>query len=105
VTLPFPDPPTLFDPVEPPPSIEDQFQAFHKRHPEVYRLLVTFARQAKVRSKRVGIRLLWERLRWEFYIERDEEFKLNNNMTALYARRIMEHEHDLAGFFETRERR
>jgi hypothetical protein len=32
----------------------------------------------------------------------DEDYKLNNNFTSRYARLLMQHNADLAGFFEIR---
>ncbi len=50
------------------------------------------------------MKMLYEVTRWEFWLatESDDEFKLNNNFTAYYARLIMEQEPDLAGMFELR---
>lgn len=90
-------------PLSKPETIQQQFEAFHKRHPEVYRILVSRARRAMVKDKRVGIGCLWENIRWYFYVERDETFKLNNNYRSRYARLIMDQESDLADYFETRE--
>lgn len=87
---------------EPEPTAEERFAAFHGRHPEVYRMLVQRARQAMVAGKRVGMRCLYENLRWHVVIERDEEYKLNDHYAPMYARLIMQREPDLAGFFETR---
>ena len=88
--------------------IELEFRGFHHEHPEVYRLLVDLARQARAKGKeRIGIKTLYEVARWNFDVGGDPEsgFKLNNNFTSLYARMIQENEPDLAGMFETRERR
>lgn len=87
--------------------IRDRFEAYHARHPEVYNLLVRMARAAQQRGQRFGIKALFEIVRWQRYVERDEgaAWKLNNVFTAWYARRIMEQEPDLQGFFETRELR
>ena len=46
------------------------------------------------------------RIRWHSHIERgDREFKANNNWTSKLARWLMEKHRDMAGFFETRERK
>ena len=87
-------------------TIQAAFERFNVDNPRVYRLLVGFARQLKARGyEHGGIKMLWERMRWEFALERDplEPFKLSNNYHSRYARRIMEQESDLAGFFRTRE--
>lgn len=86
-------------------TIEEKALSFHRSHPEVYSELVRLCREAKARGRRkLGIGLLWERMRWTFYIEQDEDdFKLNNNFRSRYARWIMEREPDLDGIFDTRE--
>lgn len=81
---------------------------FHVANPHVYEALVRYARQARAAGvDRIGIELLWNRMRWDWMLETDHahDYKLNQNYKAWYARRIMEHEPDLAGIFETRRRR
>ena len=89
------------------PSIEVAFWNFHTNHPEVYEGLVRLAYQAiNAGRERIGIKMLFEVLRWEWIItglpDASEEFKLNNNYTSRYARLIMESEPLLAGVFEIR---
>ena len=83
---------------------------FHKSHPEVYGMLLNLAEEwlaARGLGRRCGMKMLWERLRWEHAIGNlgDADFKLNNNYTSLYARYMMQQDHRLIGRFETRERR
>lgn len=89
------------------PSIEDRFQQYRAAHPEVYPALVQYAREAKAAGVKVGMKAIWERVRWEMRVQRrkDDDYLLNNNFTAHYAREIMRLEEDLAGFFETRKLR
>lgn len=89
-------------------SLRERFARFHADNPEVYRLLVRFARELKAHGRgSYGIAALFERVRWHYAVERDdaEEFKLNNSYRAFYARLLMAQEPDLAGFFETRVQR
>jgi hypothetical protein len=91
------------------PHHED-FLRFHQQNPMVYDQLERLAFKLKVRGvERWGIKALWEVLRYELAIATNSQmgdFKLNNNLTASYARLLMERNpEDLAGFFETRERR
>ena len=63
------------------PSTSDRFRAFHQAHPGVYILLVRFAREWKRRGKKkCGIKMLWERVRWEIGAaglpDESEDFKL-----------------------------
>lgn len=81
---------------------------FHVENPDVYRLLVHYARQAQGYGRtRIGIELLWNRMRWDYMVttQHGDDFKLNQNYKAWYARRIMEREPDLKGIFEIRSRR
>lgn len=84
--------------------MESRFEEFHRQHPHVYQELVRLARQAvSAGRRRLGIRMLWERLRWTLYVERKgDDYKLNDHLTAPYSRLIMRQEPDLRGLFETR---
>lgn len=90
-------------------SLQERFMRFHRAHPEVYAALVRLARQARSRrpDRRLGIKQLFEVVRWEMHVAPDERetFKLNNNMTSRYARLIAAQEPDLADAFELRELR
>lgn len=93
-----------------PQTAGERFWRFHEQHPLVYQLLVRFAREWKrAGHRRCGIKMLWERVRWEVGIEglpdSSDDWKLNNNYHSRYARLMMRQEPDLAGFFETRELR
>lgn len=82
------------------------FLAFHAANPEVESELVELARKAKqAGAPRYGIGALFEVLRWSRLMQRrpGDEFKLNNNHRAFYARKLMQEHPDLAGFFELRE--
>jgi hypothetical protein len=87
-------------------SIQTRFEAFHANHPEVYRAIVKLAFDLKTRGfRRYGLKSLFERVRWHFQIDLDlgEEWKLNNNYTSRYARKLMAEFPELEGFFEVRE--
>jgi hypothetical protein len=97
--------PMLEEPDDSPETLQARFEAYHKANPDVYRLLVKFAREVRQTGRgQYGIAALFERLRWHYHIElkRDDDFKLNNNWKARYARLIMAQEPDLAEFFELR---
>lgn len=85
-------------------TIDARFEAFHRENPIVYRTLVRLAREAlRHGKKRIGMKSLWERMRWHIWLEtRGDEFRLNNDFTSRYARLIEQQESDLAGIFETR---
>lgn len=86
---------------------ERKFRQFHESNPQVYRLLVEYARKAKERGYfSYGIGALWEVVRWDNHLKfalSGVEPKMNNNYRSRYARLIMEREPDLRGFFHLRE--
>jgi hypothetical protein len=87
-------------------TIEERFQAFHDRNPQVYRALRDMALEMRRRGHRqYGIKALFEVLRFNHAMRTEGDiFKLNNNYTALYARLLMDNEPELDGFFELRRR-
>jgi hypothetical protein len=90
-------------------TIEERFAEFDRAHPEVYRLFVERARAIRAAGwRRYSTKTLMETARYHADLQcRDRRgFKLNNDFTALYARKLMEEfPEEFAGFFETRERR
>ncbi len=92
-------------PVPKRPTIAESFQEFHTLNPHVYDILRREALLVKGAGKRVSMKGLFEHLRWEYMVHTNhQDYKLNNNYTAHYARMLMEREPELAGFFETRRR-
>lgn len=91
-------------------TLDQRFEAFHARHPEVWALFVRFslemheAGQRKHSQARYGIAAITERIRWHYAVSRDikEPFKINNDFRARYARRLMQEYPQLAGMFVTR---
>lgn len=87
-------------------TIRETFEDFHAANPHVYEYLREYALMVKRAGRRIGMKALFERLRWDYLVSTvtNTGFKLNNNYTAYYARLLMENEPELRGFFETRER-
>jgi len=82
---------------------------FHRRNPQVYDFLVTESRKLiTVGHETLSLRRLWQvgRHRKELMTAdpTQNEWKLNNNYTRLYALFIMRQCPDLDGKFETREK-
>jgi hypothetical protein len=90
---------SLFD-----PTIDARFEAFVRDNPEVYSTIVSLARQAKeAGKKRVGIKALFERARWDLWMRtHGDEYRLNNSYSSRMARLIERNEPDLRGLFELR---
>ncbi|MFK0120078.1 hypothetical protein [Streptomyces sp. NPDC090994] len=83
-------------------SITDQFHAFDSAHPWVYRALEQLvAQRLAAGANRVGMKALFEALRWRH----PHGVKgLNNNYTALYARRLLAQHPEWVPVIETRRR-
>lgn len=91
--------------VGPERTIREAWERFHADNPHVYARLVALARRWREArpGSRLGIAVLFERLRWDLAMETTgEPLKLNNNYKSLYARLMMDREPDLDGLFETR---
>ena len=83
------------------------FDDLHQRNPHVYSEIVARARRAKERGARIGIRCIWEAIRydWSVAVRHDENTpRLNDWATSFYARLISEREPDLRDYFELRDR-
>lgn len=85
-------------------TIQERFEAFHFQNRHVYEALRTLALDMQRRGvQRYGMKGLFEILRWQWAIQtQGEEYRLNNNFTALYARALMNNVPELRDFFETR---
>lgn len=95
------------EPRRPRGTIAERYATFNADFPQVYRLLVGFARQAKRRGfDHYGINAIVNRARWEVNMtwgpDSEQGFKMNNDFAPLYARRIMDENPDLEGFFRLR---
>ncbi len=78
--------------------------AFHRSHPEVWRLFVRFTfEKLDLGYRHFGAKAVMERVRWETAAGGSmPELKLNNNYTAFYARRFARMYPEHADFFRTR---
>ena len=88
------------------PTPRERFEAFNAANPEVYGMLIEMAlRLKRAGMRRYGIGALFEVLRYRSDVETAsaDSFKLNNDLRAFYARKIMDEVVELDGFFRTRE--
>lgn len=89
-------------------NLQLQFEEFHRNNPDVFDEIVDICNELRWRRgfHRCGISLVFERLRWLRAIQtKGDEFKLNNNYRAFYARLVMFLYPGLNGFFEIRDQR
>ena len=89
--------------------ITDRFEKFDRENPAVYRELVDLARDLKARGfRQYSVDSLLHVIRFHRNLVDKPDtsgFEINNDFSSLYSRKIMATETDLAGFFETRNRR
>lgn len=87
----------------------EKFLQFHEANPQVFQMLEMLAAKLVARGrKKIGIGLLTEVLRWEYYMVTDDpnsEWKLNNNLRAYYARLLVEKHPEWESVFELRQQR
>ncbi|MER5442577.1 hypothetical protein [Streptomyces sp. NPDC002790] len=85
------------------PTLTDRFLAFDAEHPYVYRALERLtAERLATGATRVGLKALFEDLRWQLPAG---VRGLNNNFTSLYARKLIDDHPHWASAFELRRRR
>lgn len=87
-------------------TIEERCAAFDRANPEVYAELRRLALEAvRAGRRRLAIAQLVEVARWNLETAaRSDGYKLNNSYRAIWARRLMAEEPELADVFEVRER-
>lgn len=98
--------PPLFQPHVGPSrgSIEEDFRASHAENPHVYHLVRNLTMKAhEADLKRVGMKMIFELIRWQHAImTQGDQFKLNNSFTAYYTRLLAHREPMLGELFITR---
>jgi hypothetical protein len=89
-------------------KLKADFDEFDAVNPHIWGLLVKFSFDAKNAGlEKLGIKFLVERIRWELQVvtKSTDMFKINNNHTAFYARKLMTTYPELEGFFRFRKQR
>lgn len=84
----------------------DRWCEFHRDNPDIFRLFVQFAKQAKAAGReRYGAHAIGERIRWHVMVETRsaDGFKVNDHHWPYYSRLAMLTEPDLVGVFERRD--
>ncbi len=86
-------------------SIQEKFEQFDKLHPEVWALFIRFAEQLlRTGRTRYSSDAILHRIRWEYDVnkEGDEVFKINNNFSSRYARKLACLDDRFKNFFQQR---
>lgn len=87
-------------------EIEARARAFVEKNPTVWRLFVRFTHELiRAGREHYSSDAVIHRIRWYTVVEtHGDEFKVNNNFSAVFARWFHEAYPEHAGFFRTRER-
>ncbi len=82
-------------------------EAFHAKHPEVWKQFEKFALDRIERGyRRYSAKAIMERVRWESDAgAASPQLKVNDHYTAFYARRFAAHYPQHEAFFETRKQK
>ncbi|MFI5688624.1 hypothetical protein [Streptomyces sp. NPDC051636] len=86
------------------PTLDERFDDFHASNPWVLEALEELTTQwIKAGGGRIGVKALFEQLRWSSpHIADGEPFRLNNNFTSRYARLLCARHPEWAGVFQLR---
>lgn len=85
-------------------TIQERFEAFHRANPSVLKVIISIARELRnAGMSKFGISLVYERIRWLYAIQtHGDDYKVNNDFRAFYARVAMCLCEDLDGVFDIR---
>lgn len=85
-------------------DLKEKFKEFHKKNPKVYTRLVELTKEAHDKGKtKIGMKMLFEVVRWNEFLETtDSDFKINNSYAPYYARLVMHQHPEFGEIFETR---
>lgn len=102
---------SLFDtpivPVKKRATLAEEFEAFDRANPQVWDEIKRRAMELVASgARRIGMKMLYEAIRYDYTVRTNGgEFKLNNNYTAFYARKLAAQVWMPLGMIELRERR
>jgi hypothetical protein len=78
--------------------------AYDAENPEIWEMFEFFTFQLITKGyKRIGSKMVVERIRWETMVRGTGSFKVNNNMTPYYARKFERSHPEYSGLFEKRQ--
>ena len=89
-------------------QLRREVSLFHAEHPEVWEMFERFTMQLIAAGRdHFGAKAVWERMRWETAVNPayGEDYKLNNNYHAFYARRFARVHPKHADFFRFRKQK
>lgn len=83
---------------------KERFELFHAENPQIYRMFEHFTKQViNTGRNKFGAQVIAERLRWYSQVETvGDDYKINNDYVAFYARLFEENNPQHKGFFRKR---
>ena len=83
--------------------MRETFESYQARNPRLYKEFVHYAFELiNAGETKIGSKSILEQIRWQSKIKRIDEFKINNNYSADYARKFEQDFPQFAGIFEKR---
>jgi hypothetical protein len=80
------------------------FNKYDQENPQIWQLFKKYTFEAKEKGfKNYSAKGIFEIIRWHTAANGNDSFKVNNNYTADYARKMMKYNPVLNGFFRLRE--
>ncbi len=85
-------------------KLDAEFDDFHAKNPAVFEMFYRFAQQAyESGRKRIGAKMIAERIRWETAISpTSPDYKVNNSYISRYARLCAQKYPELGNLFTMR---
>ena len=83
------------------------FEQYHNENPQIWSKFLYFAKQAKFVKGFINYsaKSIFELIRWHTPIHGNDQFKINNNYHANYARKLMSEYPEFTDFFRIREKK
>lgn len=83
--------------------MKETFEQYQERNPKIYKEFIFYVNEMILAGqKKIGAKAVFERIRWESKIKRLDQYKVNNNFTADYARQFEKDFPYFEGIFEKR---
>ena len=83
--------------------MRETFEQYQEINPKIYKEFVHYTNEMiQAGQIKVGAKSVFERIRWESKIKRMDQYKVNNNFTADYARKFEQDYPHFSGIFEKR---
>lgn len=83
-------------------ALKEKFEIYDQANPEVYDKFKEASLIAAEHRLNFAAITIINQIRWESMISGNDDFKINNNYSAYYARKFMDDHKEHSGLFRTR---